>query len=353
MPKRKILKAGLAAGVVLLRLGVAFPHQPVFGPPQNLGPKVNTMAFEFDPFLTADGKKLFFVRDIGIWCAEWTDTGWTNATILGSQINAGGWPKQSPSVSPDGQKLYYVDAARGGYNWDIWVSTWDSNLNDWGTPVNLGPPVNTPGAELSAHISPDGRHLYFTSEVFYIPDPGDSSRYGMYVSEWNGTSWSDPVEFPDSGTENIGEYPSITADGIWFYFDHGVIDGRSCSVRHWNGSTWEPPVDLRPQIGGRSSSPYIIPSGDSLFISGATIDIGGFGMSDIFLMQRLLPGDLNLDGQLTTADVVLELNAVFLAGAFPAPFASADGNCDGRLTAADVVLLLLRAFLGTPFPCRA
>lgn len=355
MPKRKILTAGLAAGVVLLFLGVAFPHQPVFGPPQNQGPNINTSAYEADPFLTADGKKLFFVRDIGIWYSEWTDTGWTNATILGSQINAGGWPKQSPSVSPDGQKLYYVDAERGGYNWDIWVSTWDSNLNDWGIPVNLGPPVNTPGVEFSARISADGQRLYFTSFILYFPDPGDSSRCGVYVSEWNGTSWSEPVEIAPNLDLCTGDfqYPSVDADRNWLYVDGGVSGGRSSFVSRWNGSSWEQPVSLRSQIGGRSSSPFVVPSGDSLFLSGATIDLGGFGQSDIFLMPRLLPGDLNLDGQLTTADVVLELNAVFLAEAFPAPFASADGNCDGSLTPADVVLLLLRAFLGTSFPCRA
>jgi hypothetical protein len=140
---------------------------------------------------------------------------------------------------------------------------------------------------------------------------------------------------------------------MWFYFDRFVNDGQSSFVSHWSGLSWEPRIDLRPQIGGRSSGTYIVPSGDSLFFGGATIDLGGFGASDIFLMERLLPGDLNLDRQLTTADVVLGLNAVFLAEPFPAPFASADGNCDGSLTPADVVQLLLRAFLGTPLPCRA
>ncbi len=62
-------------------------------------------------------------------------------------------------------------------------------------------------------------------------------------------------------------------------------------------------------------------------------------------------GDLNFDGSITIADIVMELNAVFLNSPFPAPFETADGNCDGRLSSADISLLLLAAFLGSGFPC--
>jgi Tol biopolymer transport system component len=280
MPKKFALLA--AIGIVLLLSPVAF-SQPVFDTPVNLGPKINTSAYEADPFLTADGKKLFFVRDLGIWWAEWTDTGWTNSQIIGPQINVGGWFKQSPSVSPDGQKLYYVDAARGGYNWDIWVSTWDSSVNDWGTPLNLGWPVNTPGEEFSARIGPDGQHLYFTC----ISDPDSlfpGGRCGTYVSEWDGTNWSVPV---DIGVNNCTDgYPSITIDGKWFYFQRYVSDGLSSFVAEQTDSTWTIPVDLRTQIGERSASPFITPSGDSLFFrSGGAL--GGFGGSDIFIMIRI------------------------------------------------------------------
>jgi len=81
---------------------------------------------------------------------------------------------------------------------------------------------------------------------------------------------------------------------------------------------------------------------------------------DVFFSERyhifgasgqIRKGDLNLDGLLTVADVVLELNAVFLSQPPPASFDIADGNCDLKLTAADVVLLLRATFLEEPFPC--
>jgi Tol biopolymer transport system component len=307
---------------------------------------------ESDPFLTADGKKLFFVRDIGIWYSDWSDTGWTNAQIIGPQINVGGWFKQSPSVSPDGQKLYYVDAARDGYYWDIWVSTWDSSQSDWNTPVNLGWPVNTAGVEYSAHLAPDGMHLYFYSQTDEPDSLNPNGRCGLYVSEWNGSNWSIPMEVAPSllTCSNGSQYPSVTADSQWLYFDQYVSDGKSIFVSQWADSGWQTATDLRTQIGGRAGTPFISPSGETLFFAGST-DLGGYGSRDIWLIKRLILGDLNMDNQITAADAVLQINWVFLGESFPAPPQMGDLNCDGSFTQADVVLLLNRAFLGRPFPC--
>lgn len=167
------------------------------------------------------------------------------------------------------------------------MATWDSSLNDWVNPTLLPYPVNTNGDEFTARISPDGNHLYFTST-----GPPDSlfpsGRDGLYVSERNGNSWSVPVSLGPivnaSGTE---EYPSITADGRWLYFRRFVTDGTSSFVSGWTQSGWSVAVDLRPQIGARSGSPCIVPSGDTLFFR--TSELTGLGASDIWLMERKIP----------------------------------------------------------------
>lgn len=70
----------------------------------------------------------------------------------------------------------------------------------------------------------------------------------------------------------------------------------------------------------------------------------------------ILQGDMDGNCLLTAADVVKELNCVFLGTGCPVdpcadPLLSADVNCDGVLTAADVVILLNMTFLGTPPSC--
>ncbi|HXF49829.1 MAG TPA: hypothetical protein VNL73_10470 [Verrucomicrobiae bacterium] len=283
--------------------------QPVFSPPVNLGPKINTSDVESDPFLTADGKELFFTRSLDIWVSEWSDTGWTVAQKLGPQINLSVFFQQSPSVSPDGQRLYYVDAERDGYNWDIWVSTWNPSINDWGTPVNLGPPVNTSGVEFSAHIAPDGMHLYFYSETSDPDSLNPYGRCGFYVSEWNGSSWSVPMQVaPNLGhCGNGSQYPSVTQEGMWFYYDRYVEDGKSIFVCEWDGLTWKPGIDLRSQIGGRAGTPSILPDGSRLFF--ASPDLGGYGSNDIFVASQInlerVPGLTKEGRALLAASLIL------------------------------------------------
>jgi len=64
-----------------------------------------------------------------------------------------------------------------------------------------------------------------------------------------------------------------------------------------------------------------------------------------------LKGDLNLDGALSTADVVLMLNCAFLGEAPPAAPSACDLNCDGKLSGADVVILLRMVFSSALAPC--
>jgi len=63
-------------------------------------------------------------------------------------------------------------------------------------------------------------------------------------------------------------------------------------------------------------------------------------------------GDMNLDGLLTSPDVVLILNCVFLGMISPAGAGACDVNCDGMPTPADVVDELNGVFLGMAFPCQ-
>lgn len=78
---------------------------------------------------------------------------------------------------------------------------------------------------------------------------------------------------------------------------------------------------------------------------------GNSGLLYTYAFDGYLLGDLNLDGWISAADVVLELNKAFLSQPFPAPEQEGDVNCDGSISPSDVVLLLQRTFLLVPFPC--
>ena len=60
---------------------------------------------------------------------------------------------------------------------DLWVSTRESTLDPWSTPVNLGPTINTAFADGGPALSRDGTTLYF-----YSTRPGGVGKEDLYVT---------------------------------------------------------------------------------------------------------------------------------------------------------------------------
>lgn len=72
----------------------------------------------------------------------------------------------SPSLSPDGNTLYFSSNMVGGKgHYDIWKSSFDKKAKSWGTPENLGASVNTMGNEGYPYMHSDGKTLYFSSDA--------------------------------------------------------------------------------------------------------------------------------------------------------------------------------------------
>ncbi len=68
-----------------------------------------------------------------------------------------------PAISSDGLTLYFCSDMPGGEgDYDIWKSTRASLADDFGKPVNLGTPVNTPGREAFPVLRGDSV-MYFSS----------------------------------------------------------------------------------------------------------------------------------------------------------------------------------------------
>lgn len=63
-------------------------------------------------------------------------------------------------------------------------------------------------------------------------------------------------------------------------------------------------------------------------------------------------GDVNVDGVITSSDIIYEVNFVFKGGITPQPCgAAADVNCSGAITSADIIYLVGHVFKGGAAPC--
>ena len=87
--------------------------------------------------------------------------GWTSPVLLPlpyDSISTFG----HPCISPDGKFLYFASDMPGGQGGkDIWMMK-KVKRDEWSTPINLGDQINTPGDELYPFIHPNG-DLYFAS----------------------------------------------------------------------------------------------------------------------------------------------------------------------------------------------
>jgi len=63
-------------------------------------------------------------------------------------------------------------------------------------------------------------------------------------------------------------------------------------------------------------------------------------------------GDVNLNGTITSADIIYLVGYVFKGGPAPVPCeAAGDVNCNGSVTSADIIYLVGYVFKGGPPPC--
>ena len=94
---------------------------------------------------------------------------WSDPVSLGPTINASGFNDQQAVLSKDGLSLYFASGRPGALGTqgvlDIWVSqrACDDSSCPWGTPVNLGPTVNSAASDFAPALSRDEHWLFFGS----------------------------------------------------------------------------------------------------------------------------------------------------------------------------------------------
>jgi peptidoglycan-associated lipoprotein len=107
-----------------------------------------------------------------------------------------------PSLSKDGQTLYFASDMPGGFGGkDIWYVTYSKRGKTWSDPINLGPTINTEGDDMFPFINDDGT-LFFASN-------GHVGLGGVdiYFTKGEGTEWSSPINMKspiNSGGDDFG-----------------------------------------------------------------------------------------------------------------------------------------------------
>jgi Tol biopolymer transport system component len=188
---------------------------------------------DYDPFVTLDGSRLFFIStrpapgrapkgDFDIWVVQREGKGWSAPRDLGAPINSDG-DELYPTVASDGT-LYFSSCGRSDSRGrcDIYRSRIENGR--YLDPENLGDSVNTPASETDAFIAPDQSYLVLT-----VYGRADSRGDGdLYVSTQHNGVWSKARPLGGGINSVAREYcPIVSPDGAHLYFtsQRGFVDG--------------------------------------------------------------------------------------------------------------------------------
>lgn len=163
----------------------------------NIGPPVNTEENEGALCISPDGKYIFFAAcnrpdgygSCDIYWSKRTGDEWSEPVNLGPVVNSPAWDSQ-PSFSSDGKTLYFASKRSGGKgSSDIWKTELQPD-GSWTVPQNLGDTINTRYEEMAPFIHPDNRTLYFSSRGHQ-----GMGGYDLFYSRMDADgNWSTPVD---------------------------------------------------------------------------------------------------------------------------------------------------------------
>lgn len=275
--------------------------------PVNLGPVVNSSANDVNAALSPDEHTMYFVSnrlgslgETDIWAShrQCLECPWEAPLNLGAPINSTS-QDASPTLSADGRLLFFFSGRPGGGGLDIYVSRriGTSAAGDvWGPPINLGPDVNTPGAEQGVHYSRDGATptagLYFNRigpsgslDIFHVSIDNDGMPLGpgVPVAELNDPLTADQkVTVRNDGLELL---LSSQRAGAFGNFDIWVFS-RQTPRDPWSGPS-HPDAPLNTtEI---DSQPSLSRDGRTLIFTSNRL--GGSGGNDLWMSTRTPSGN--------------------------------------------------------------
>lgn len=183
--------------------------------PEPVEGELNTAFDEGACSFSPDGKTMYLTvcrtdpqwpRMAEIWTATRTDAAWAKPQLLkitGDTLSS----YAHPAVSPDGRWLYFTSDLPGGYGGlDLWRARFDGH--GIGLVENLGPDINTAGNEVFPAFRPSGE-LYFSSDGF-----GGLGGLDLYAAVEDTVSHRWTVRHLPAPMNSNGDDFGITFEGL-------------------------------------------------------------------------------------------------------------------------------------------
>jgi hypothetical protein len=212
---------------------------------------ISTGQSERDFALSPDGNEIFYTLQAPqpggfqtiIYRAKNAAGKWSEPQVASF---AGTYSDLEPAFSPDGQKLFFSSnrpvEGKSGKDFDIWVV--EKKEGKWGTPYNIGAPVNTDADEYYPSITSSG-NLYFTAQYKYGVGKED-----IFLAIPDGKTYKKPVPLDTAVNSSTYEFNAFVSPDEKFiiFTSYGRKDDKGrgdlyMSTKDANGK-WLPARNL-------------------------------------------------------------------------------------------------------------
>ncbi len=278
----------------------------------NLGNKVNSPQDDFIPFITEDETFMVFssarkynndyqqfIR--GVYFSSKTDGSWQLAKAAGTKINSDE-NVESVGINKDGSLiLMHVDRLSAPN--DIYV-TQKGKTGSYGELADLGKNVNTKFNEAGATISQSGDSMFFASDR-----PGGFGGFDIYLSlRLPDGTWGTPVNIGEPvNTANDENYPYITAEGTTLYFSsngHNSIGGYDIFRSRLLTDKWSEPKNLGYPVNDTYDNYNIALTSNARYGYVSKSEHDGLGGLDIYrvIFNDIPPTNIIYTGKILVGD---------------------------------------------------
>lgn len=195
-----------------------------------------------------------------------------------------------PTMTPDAKTLYfYSKRSSRGYT-EIFKSERKID-GTWDFPEEVDV-LNSPFDDQSPFITRDGKMLLLSSnrdgsvEVM-LPDGKVGISRDLYVSNWNGKSWSKPVALPNAiNTEEIEENPHLLGDTLLFTrYPFGKPNLAKVYFSQFKDNVWSNPKPLPSPINDNYATIAAAFNDDGRILFFSSNRPGGYGGFDLYMAK--------------------------------------------------------------------
>ncbi len=271
--------------------------------PVNLGPTINSASNDQQPAISKDGLSLYFTSnrpggiggfDMYVSQRASVDDPWGSPVNLGPTVNTA-FDEGNPAFSRDEHLLFFQSKRPGGFGGiDLWVSQREQTHDDfnWQLPVNLDVGVNS--------AADDNGPSYFENEEDGAPQlyfgssrSGGPSGANIYISEQMADGSFGPAVLVTELSSPLNENdPSIRHDGLEIFFHSNRTGSFGAALDLWVATrtstldAWSTPVNLGASINTTAAEQNAYLSSDAKTLFFSSDRPGGFGGLDLYVISR-------------------------------------------------------------------